>query len=159
MKIKLKKTLNGHISNSSKFEVENLNLYGDELKESLNKYLVEFTVGILDPDVRGKKPDKFIEKLFNGRLGDFSKRYIKLAYDNDKVVGLLIGLPQGEKELYVYSLHITPNYRNMGVGSILLATCINDMYANNINCITLDVHSNNKPAYNLYKKFGFEEFN
>lgn len=30
------------------------------------------------------------------------------------------------------------------------------MLKNNINEIVLDVHSDNVPAYNLYKKFGFK---
>lgn len=46
-------------------------------------------------------------------------------------------------------------YRNKGVGSTLLSRCINDMCISNVKDIILDVHLDNKPAYNLYKKFDF----
>lgn len=41
---------------------------------------------------------------------------------------------------------------------MLLSTCINDMYMRNVKDIIIDVHADNKSAYNLYKKFGFAEF-
>ncbi len=34
---------------------------------------------------------------------------------------------------------------------------MNDMHKKNIEDIIIDVHIDNKPAYDLYKKFGFIE--
>lgn len=113
--------------------------------------------GILDPDTAGKKPDRYLVNLQSGRLGDFSRRYIITAQDNDKVIGLLIGLPAEEKMLHIYTVGVLPEYRNKGVGSTLIRRCINDMLKDNVHEIILDVHSDNIPAYNLYKKFGFLE--
>ncbi|WP_138204352.1 GNAT family N-acetyltransferase [Haloimpatiens lingqiaonensis] len=90
-------------------------------------------------------------------MGDFSKRYIIIAHDQNEAIGILIGIVKDEWLLHIYSLHVSPNYRSKGVGSALLSKCINDMYFNNIKEIILDVHIDNKPAYNLYKKFGFKE--
>lgn len=51
---------------------------------------------------------------------------------------------------------VLPSYWRAGVGSSMLTKCINDMMDNNVNEIILDVHSKNKSAYELYKKFDFK---
>lgn len=156
MKFTLKRDSVNQIEGFSKWEVQELVLEGSELIESLKGYLTNVMEGIIDPDIAGKKPDKYLSNLESGKLGDFSQRYIITALDNNKVVGLLIGLPEKEGELHIYSLGVLQAYRNMGVGAALLVKCINDMLKNNVKEIILDVHSDNTPAYNLYKKFGFQ---
>ncbi|MCM1992191.1 GNAT family N-acetyltransferase [Oceanirhabdus seepicola] len=157
MKINLKRTLSKEVESSYKWGIEYLTVDGIELTERLKCYLSKFTEGILDPDIAGKKPDKFIENLQNSVFGEFSKRYIITAYDKEEVVGILIGIPINERRLHIYSLHASAEYRGKGVGSDLLTRCINDMYKNDFEEISLDVHSDNKPAYNLYRKFNFLE--
>lgn len=145
------------VENSLKCELSKLDLDGIELIDLLRDYLSIFMEGILDPDVRGKKPDKFLENLQSGRLGDFCQRYIITANDGEKVVGLLIALPHISNQLHIYSICISPEYRNRGVGSDLLRRCINDAAVMGIAEILLDVHSENLPALGLYRKFGFVE--
>jgi ribosomal protein S18 acetylase RimI-like enzyme len=155
MKFTLKRSLIESVEVSSNLDVRELNLEGTELIETLRNHLSNVMEGILDPDIAGKKPDGFLNALQSGRLGDFSKRYIITAYDNNEVVGLLIGLPEQNQRLHIYSMGVITTYRNKGVGHALLAKCINDMLQRNINEVILDVHSDNVPAYNLYKKFRF----
>ena len=155
MKIQLKKCLSEQVHIPSEFQVKKLTLERRDLEEKLKHYLSKFTEGILDPDIAGKKPDKFISNLQNGMLGDWSKRYIITAHDDNEVIGILIGLQEEELGLHIYSLHVSPEYRNKGVGSTLVSKCINDMCISNIKNIWLDVHSDNKPALNLYKRFNF----
>lgn len=157
MKIQLIKSLTEKMEISSQSLARNLNLDGKELEDCLRQYLSKFTEGILDPDTAGKSPDRFILNLQNGILGDFSRRYIMIAYEQNDAVGILIALPSGEQQFHIFSLHVSPDYRHKGVGSMLLSKCINDMLANNVKEIILDVHTDNKPAYNLYRKFGFKE--
>lgn len=156
MKYTLKRNSGNPIEVFSKWEVKELVLEGAELIESLKYYLSNVMEGILDPDIAGKKPDGFLNNLQSGKLGDFSHRYIITAQDNNKVVGLLIGLPEKDEKLHIYSMGVLTTYRSKGVGATLLTKCINDMLKNNINEIILDVHSDNAPALNLYKKFGFK---
>lgn len=159
MKLQLKRSSNEQVQTLSKFKIEKLTLEGKELEEILKHYLSEFTVGILDPDTAGKKPDRFIINLQSGILGDFANRYIITAHDDkNDAIGILIGLPE-EQLLHIYSLHVSPEYRSRGVGSTLLSRCINDMCISNVKEIILDVHIDNKPAYKLYKKFDFIEIN
>lgn len=155
MKFTLKRSSACKVENSSDWKIQEVSLEGEELIESLRYNLSNVMEGILDPDIAGKQPDGFLNVLQSGRLGDFSKRYIITAHDNGKVIGLLIGLPEENNKLHIYSMGVIKTYRNMQVGHVLLSRCINDMLQRNINEIVLDVHSDNIPAYNLYKKFGF----
>lgn len=157
MKYTLKRSLTAPIDVFEKWDVQRLTLDETELAEVLKCYLTDVMEGILDPDISGKKPDKFIDNLQSGRLGDYSQRYIITAKDNDKVIGLLIGLPEEEQKLHIYSMGVVTEYRNRGVASALLAHCINNMFRNNIKEIILDVHSDNLPAFNLYRKFEFRQ--
>lgn len=154
MKYILKRNSTNKIEGSSKWEVTELTLNETKLVDYLRCCLTNVMEGILDPDIAGKKPDRFLENLQSGKLGDYSQRYIIIALDNNKVIGLLIGLPEEEK-LHIYSMGVLPQYRGMSIGSTLLAKCINDMLKKGVHEIKLDVHSNNIPAYNLYKKFDF----
>ena len=48
---------------------------------------------------------------------------------------------------------VDSDYRNKGLGNLLMSHCI-DLYGSQT--IHLDVIASNKPAINLYKRFGFE---
>ncbi|MEW8994322.1 GNAT family N-acetyltransferase [Clostridium sp.] len=157
MRIQLRKNSYNQIESPFQFKINELVIQGAELESKLNIYLSRFIEGTLDPDLSGKKPDKFIENLKNNVLGDFSKRYIITAHCKDEVIGILIALPGRKNEMHIYSLHVAPDHRNKGVASTLLATCVNDMHKKNIEDIIIDVHIDNKPAYTLYKKFEFVE--
>lgn len=156
MKYQLKKSLIEPVVVFTDWHVNELNLEGTELIEALSCHLSNVMDGTLDPDIAGKKPDGFLNALQSGRFGDFSKRYIITACDQDKVVGLLIGLPEENQKLHIYSMGVLSAYRKIGVGHALLGKCINDMLNRDINEVILDVHSENIPAYSLYRKFGFQ---
>lgn len=157
MKIQLKKDLIEQVKVSTKFQINELTIVGKDLEDKLKYCLSKFTQGILDPDIAGRSPDQFIANLQKGLLGDFSRRYILIAHEQSEAIGILVGIIKDERLLHIYSLHVSPSFRKQGVGSMLLSKCINDMYLNNVKEIILDVHTDNKPASNLYKKFGFGE--
>lgn len=156
MKIQLIKNDIIPIQGSSQFTVERLLVEGQELVERLKDYLSRFIVGSLDPDLVGAKPDGFISNMMADRFGDFKKRYIVTANHSEKVVGILIGIPK-DNIFHIFSVHVLPDFREKGVASAMLTKCINDIYKDNYNSILIDVHTNNIPAYNLYKKFGFSD--
>ena len=155
MKYTLYRTANEPINAKSNWTIEKVKLREDELIRFLRHYLIEVMEGILDPDIVGKKPDGYLKNLQSGRLGDFSKKYIICAYDDKKVIGLLIGIPKNEDIFHIYTIGVLPTYRKKGVATALISRCVNDMICSTTNHIVLDVHADNKPAYNLYEKLGF----
>ena len=155
MTLTLRRAIKEPVDNFSKWEVQLLSLE-DELISTLSNYISIVMEGILDPDIAGKKPDRFLENLQSGKLGDFSKRYIIIALDCNKVIGLLIGLHEDCDKLHIFSMGVIPEYRNSGVASTLLTKCMKDMFEIGNKEILLDVHSDNIPAHNLYVKFGFQ---
>lgn len=138
------------------YRIGRMDLEGQELAERLRDYLTRFVAGTLDPDLQGVSPDKFISNLMNGRFGAFADRYIITADANGSAAGILIGMPDGNNGLHIYSVHVLPEYRGKGVASAMLVKCSNDMYEKNIDKLFIDVHTDNLPAMNLYKKFGFK---
>ena len=155
MKYTLYRTANEPISAQSNWTIEKVMLREDELIRFLRHHLIEVMEGILDPDIAGKNPDGYLKSLQSGRLGDFSNKYIICAYDDKKVIGLLIGIPENDDIFHIYTVGVLPVYRKKGVATALISRCVNDMICRTANHIVLDVHADNKPAYNLYERLGF----
>ncbi len=159
MKYTLHRTVNEPIDAKVNWKIEKVTLQSKELIPFLRQHLIEVMEGILDPDTAGKSPDRYLENLQSGRLGDFSKRYIISAYDDKKVIGLLIGLPKNETTLHILTVGVVKSYRKKGIGTALLSRCVEDMSNSKMNSIILDVHSDNEPARSLYDKLGFVSSN
>ncbi|BDR68182.1 ribosomal-protein-alanine acetyltransferase [Clostridium tetani] len=81
--------------------------------------------------------------------------YIVAIKDN-KILGyggLWIILDEG----HVTNIAIHPNYRQLGIASLVLSTLIKESKNRGVNSITLEVRKSNSVAQNLYQKFGFVE--
>lgn len=157
VKSMLVKEINNTLDISSDLKIEKLTLEGDELKQELTKNLTDFIEGTLDPDLAGRSSEKFITNIQKNLLGDFSKRYIIRTFSKGKPMGILIALPMDEETSHILSVHVSPACRNKGAGFALLTTCQNQIYKEGKRRLIIDVHSENTPAYHLYKKFGFTE--
>lgn len=84
---------------------------------------------------------------------DNSKYIIALNYD--EIVGFA-GIKIMLDEADIMNIVTKKNYRNKGVGSLLLENLINISKDLNLNTITLEVNEENIPAIHLYEKFGFK---
>jgi ribosomal protein S18 acetylase RimI-like enzyme len=71
--------------------------------------------------------------------------------DDGKIIGQLEAIPH----LSLVSLWIDESHRRKGFGSLLLKQYIEKCKLKNIKEIKFECHKENKPALNLYKKFGF----
>lgn len=60
------------------------------------------------------------------------------------------------EEAHITLLGIHPDYRQQGLGRLLLFTLLQDAIARQLKWATLEVNENNLAAINLYQKYGFE---
>ncbi len=93
------------------------------------------------------------EQSMLAELSNPSARYL-VALKEDKVVGFG-GMWFVLDEAQITNIAIHPDYRNLGIGSILLENLIKLSLKENINSITLEVRKSNINAQKLYTKFNF----
>lgn len=60
-------------------------------------------------------------------------------------------------EGHITNIAVHPNFRNKGIGKMLIAKIIEYAKENGISALTLEVRKSNIIAQSLYKKFGFIE--
>ena len=56
----------------------------------------------------------------------------------------------------IESIAVAPDYRRQGIGTLILSKLIDTIKERGAKVICLEVHTNNTPAINLYKHFGFK---
>jgi len=157
MKYTLKRSTSFILDYESKFNIKKVILEGEALVEFLYKVLVDVMSESLDPDLAGRTPEIYLKRLQEGALGDFTKRYIIAAENDEKTIGILIGLPDSREEggFHIFSLGTSPSYRDKGICTSLISRCIEELRSSGYTSLILDVHEDNTPAFHLYKKLGF----
>jgi len=87
---------------------------------------------------------------------------ILLCYEEDNIIEGFIFLKliesDNKKGYVIDSLYVDTMYRNQGIASKLMSTALDMIKDADIAFIDISVMANNKIAYNLYKKFGFDVF-
>lgn len=79
-----------------------------------------------------------------------------LIYNNNNLIGKI----KGSKELdsaFISGFGIIPEHRSMGYGKSALRKALNNLKADKIYDVELDVEIRNKKALNLYKNCGFKK--
>ena len=93
--------------------------------------------------------------VFKNELLNPNSKYIVAKIDN-KIVGYA-GIWKAVDDVHITNIVTAKKLRRQNIGSILLSNLIQMARTENgITSITLEVNSNNIPAQNLYKKFGFK---
>jgi [ribosomal protein S18]-alanine N-acetyltransferase len=100
------------------------------------------------PSDSGRRP--FPLSLLTGRPA------APLAPDVANIVGFA-GLWLMVDEAHVTTIATHPNYRNRGLGELLLTSLIDIAYDIGARQVTLEVRVTNSTAQNLYRKYGFRE--
>ena len=121
-----------------KFELEDL----DSIKDFL----------ILDFD------DFWNYNVLKDELVNENSRYIvaKNVQSNNEIVGFA-GIKIFLDDADIMNIVVKKNYRNNGVGTLLLENLISLCNELNLQSLSLEVNEENLPAINLYKKFGFKD--
>ena len=92
---------------------------------------------------------------FSKELSNPLAKYL-IAKINDKVVGF-VGVWTIIDEGHITNMAVHPEFREKGVGSLLLTSLIERSKDWGCPSLTLEVRSSNNAAKGLYKKFGFLE--
>ncbi|HXW02512.1 MAG TPA: GNAT family N-acetyltransferase [Candidatus Nitrosotenuis sp.] len=87
---------------------------------------------------------------------------ILVASDDSRVVGLLslmflLRLNRTRKELYIPELVVAKKYRRLGVGKMLIESCIGIAKKKNCYRIRLESGKQRKEAHKFYPSLGFEQ--
>jgi ribosomal protein S18 acetylase RimI-like enzyme len=85
-----------------------------------------------------------------------------MAYDGDKMIGMGVifwdDKPKIKQVAHMAAIYVDKNYQGKGIGYRLVKTLIEEAKkVKQLRKLKLEVESTNKPAYELYKKLGFEE--
>lgn len=73
----------------------------------------------------------------------------------DGVLGTCALLKGDHDDFELIKMGVSPDARNMGIGSLLMEACISDAKRKNAKLITLETAVPLKAAIHLYKKYGF----
>ncbi|MBS7651324.1 ribosomal protein S18-alanine N-acetyltransferase [Candidatus Bathyarchaeota archaeon] len=95
-------------------------------------------------------PEEYLIELF--RM--FPETFLVAELDG-QTVGYLVASVSGRRA-HIISLAVDEKFRRRHVGSILLQTLIDNLKANGVEEILLEVRLDNIAARRLYEKFGFE---
>lgn len=115
--------------------VNDLEIIKDELEEKFDKF---WTYGILKSEI-----------------ANINSKYIVAKY-KEEIVGFA-GITVILDESNIMNIVVKKEKRMKGIGNLLLQKLIEISQELGTKFITLEVNINNKPAINLYKKFGFKE--
>ena len=99
-------------------------------------------------------------KIKKEKLGD-KNRVVLLALDGEKAVGILIIFFESTRKLAhiadIASVYVKPDYRGKGISTELMKEALRLIKSRRGTIkINLHVTTNQLPAINLYKKFGFK---
>lgn len=107
-------------------------------------------------DILTSKFDDFWSfNILKEELENENSKYLVAKIDNEIIgfAGIKIILDEAD----IMNIVVKKNFRNNGVGSLLLKNLINLSKDLNISSISLEVDETNIVAINLYKKFDFKE--
>ena len=95
--------------------------------------------------------ESFLRELNNNEIA----LYLVAKIEN-KAVGY-IGVWKIIDEGHITNLAVHSDYRNLGIGSMLVSKLLSLCKENDVNAFTLEVRKSNTVAQRLYEKFGFKE--
>ena len=118
---------------------------------SMNSQDLESIKNILNSDF----DDFWNYNILKEELNNKNSRYL-VAKLNNEVIGFA-GIKIIIDEADIMNIVVKKNFRNNGIGSLLLENLINLSKSLNISSLSLEVNEKNISAISLYKKFNFKE--
>lgn len=128
--------------------------YRSEIQNRLAHYVVVYLEG------KGEEPEPVIHPAKRGLFSGFKRLF---GSDKSSVMStpdIIIGFAGCwimADEIHVTEIAVRGDYRNRGIGHLLLISMIELGMKYKANCATLEVRLSNTSAQALYEKFGFEK--
>ena len=93
-------------------------------------------------------------------LGEFKRYFFLVAQENEgsSIIGYCIGVLKSSTEGtigHIISVAVHPNKRRQGIGSSLIKELIKELKNAGASIMRLEVKMTNRPAREMYRKFGF----
>lgn len=143
--------------------------YNPKYVEDIKELLVELQSYIVDIDKEKYNiiTDEYKEKYFNKMMDEVEKNdgKILLYVENNKVVGLIVGIINNEETLdydfkapkrgRITELIVSKNIRSKGVGSMLLEEMTKYLKEKNCKGVLIGVFGYNENAIKFYEKNGY----
>ncbi len=143
--------------------------YDKKYDEDIKDLLVELQNYIVDIDKEKYNiiSDEYREKYFEKTIEEVKKNdgKILLYLENNKVVGLIVGIINNEETLEydfkapkrgrITELIVSKNIRSKGIGSVLLEEMTKYLKENNCKDILIEVFGYNENAIKFYEKNGY----
>lgn len=98
--------------------------------------------------------DFWSASILKSELQNDNSRYLVAKLDNN-IIGFA-GFTICVDEADITNIAVHKDFRQKKVGSALMQNLLSLACSLNLKSITLEVRENNVPAFNFYKKFGFE---
>ena len=124
----------------------------------MNVEITKMTLNDLDTisNILNSKFDDFWSySVLKSELESQSSIYI-VAKIKNKIVGFA-GIKIIVDEADIMNIVVRKDFRNIGIGTLLLENLINLSKDLDLNLITLEVNEKNSSAIHLYENFGFEQ--
>ena len=93
--------------------------------------------------------------VFKSELESDSSHYL-VVKDNSKIIGFA-GIKVTVPDCDIMNIVVKKDFRNQGIGSLLLKELINLSKSLKVQNLFLEVNEKNRPAILLYNKFGFKK--
>lgn len=92
---------------------------------------------------------------FYGELSNDLAHYYSVVDNDNNLLGYA-GTWRVLDEAHITTIAVKPELQRKKIGEALLNRILQDCYKNEVKYITLEVRVSNKPAINLYEKYGFK---
>lgn len=99
-------------------------------------------------------PEPWSPEVFNSELALRKGRLYRAAWDGEEMAGY-IGFLIVDDEAHMTTIATAPAYQRNGVAITMIVDALRTLRAGGVKHISLEVAANNRPAQNLYRRFGF----
>lgn len=143
---------------SSRFRIKPITLISknDFYKCFYNVYRTSEDEWMLDKSDSEIK-DHFENDIYNNHFELLPEASIGLINNDGLIAFTILRKSHGEKNGHIWIIGVDKNFRKQGIGRNLLNYVKSKLIVMEYKSISLNVNLTNKPAYDLYRKTGFQE--